>query len=152
MSTQRVFIDTLRQFPEQEVTMCGWVSRLRVLAKTTFIILKDCSGEMQCVAATDSIKDHHLKNDDVIEIRGKVRPDNRSKYFGVEVDIIEIKVLNRSAHNYDFIVLDFTSLGNGFKAAALPRRVRGTIVLSVTTDEISTKAGLLSDLFLTKQK
>src|SRR5581483_2353814 len=102
MSSQRVFIESLRQFHEQEVTICGWVSRLRTLAKTTFIILKDCSGEMQCVAATDAIKDHRLKNDDVIEIRGKVRPDDRSKYFGVEVDVIDIKVLNRSAHDLPF--------------------------------------------------
>jgi hypothetical protein len=60
--------------------------------------------------------------------------------------------LNRSAHHYDFVVLDFTSLGDNFKKTALPRRVRGTIVVSLTTDEISTKAGPLSDLFLTKQK
>ena len=32
------------------VLLRGWVFRLRVLAKTTFIIIRDCSGDVQCVA------------------------------------------------------------------------------------------------------
>jgi len=101
MSVQRVFINSLRQLPGQEIMIRGWVSHLRILAKTAFIILKDCTGEMQCVAATDIVKDHHLKIEDPIEIRGKVRPDDRSK-FGVEIDIIGVTVLNRSAHDLPF--------------------------------------------------
>src|SRR5215475_8416853 len=101
MSVQRAFINSLRQLPGQEIMIRGWVSHLRVLAKTAFIILKDCTGEMQCVAATDIVKDHHLKLEDPIEIRGKVRPDDRSK-FGVEIDITGVTVLNRSAHDLPF--------------------------------------------------
>jgi len=77
------------------------VSRLRVLSKTTFIVLKDCSGEMQCVVSSDVVKDHHLKTDDAIEIRGKVRADERSKQ-GHEIDISDVTILNRSDNNLPF--------------------------------------------------
>src|SRR5882724_1015608 len=101
MSTRRVFVESLGQFENQEVLVRGWVSRLRVLSKTTFIVLKDCSGEMQCVASSDVVKDHHLKTDDAIEIRGKVRADERSKQ-GHEIDISEVTILNRSDNNLPF--------------------------------------------------
>jgi nondiscriminating aspartyl-tRNA synthetase len=101
MSTNRVFVDSLAQFEAQEVLIRGWVSHLRVLSKTTFIILKDCSGEMQCVAPSEVVKDHHLKTDDAIEIRGTVRADERSKQ-GREIDILDVKVLNRSDNSLPF--------------------------------------------------
>jgi len=56
------------------------VYRLRVLAKTTFIIVKDCSGEAQCVAATGSLAHLSLKLDDVIEVRGQARADERARH------------------------------------------------------------------------
>jgi len=46
---QRTFIQSLPEFAHQQVRLRGWIHRLRVLGKTTFIVLKDCSGEAQCV-------------------------------------------------------------------------------------------------------
>jgi nondiscriminating aspartyl-tRNA synthetase len=97
----RLFVQDLNQHLEEEVLIRGWVYRLRSLAKTTFIIMRDCSGEAQCVASSESIKDLHLKLDDAIEIHGRVKPDNRSKY-GYEIDVIEGKILNRAANNLPF--------------------------------------------------
>ena len=54
------------------VIIRGWVSRLRVLARTTFIIVKDCTGEAQCVSATDALHDVAMKLDDAVEIEGLV--------------------------------------------------------------------------------
>jgi nondiscriminating aspartyl-tRNA synthetase len=54
----------------------GWVFRLRVLARTTFIIVRDCSGEVQCVAPTALPHDLRPKVDDAIEVRGVVRRDD----------------------------------------------------------------------------
>ncbi|HKV37912.1 MAG TPA: aspartate--tRNA(Asn) ligase [Blastocatellia bacterium] len=101
MAGQRVFADSLKHCQDKEVLIRGWVYRLRVLAKTTFIMLRDCSGEVQCVASSDDLKDLHLKLDDALEIRGKVRVDERAKH-GHEVDILEARVLNRSANNLPF--------------------------------------------------
>jgi len=105
-ANQRVLIDTLPNFVQEEVTLRGWVSRIRVLGKTIFVVLKDCSGEVQCVAAPESIKEHHLKLEDTVEIAGRVRPESRAK-LGYELDILRVRVLNRSG-----LQLPFTSFSD----------------------------------------
>lgn len=98
---QRIFIKELIQHTENKVLIRGWIYRLRALAKTTFVILRDCSGEVQCVASSEALRETHLKLDDAIEIYGSVRADNRSKY-GFEIDIIDVRVLNRATNNLPF--------------------------------------------------
>src|ERR1700746_4175461 len=94
-ASQRVFIESLPDFVDKEVALRGWICRMRVLGKTTFVVLKDCSGEVQCVASPDSIKEHHLKLEDTVEITGRVRVETRSK-SGYEVDILQVRVFSRS--------------------------------------------------------
>jgi nondiscriminating aspartyl-tRNA synthetase len=98
---QRIFVHSLEQFIGREVLLRGWVYRLRVLAKTTFLVLRDCSGEAQCVVASDLLKDLHLKLDDCVELYGLVRADHRSK-SGYEVEILRAEVLNRASNNLPF--------------------------------------------------
>ena len=100
-TNQRVFIESLPDFVQQEVALRGWVCRMRVLGKTTFLVLKDCSGEVQCVAAPESIKEHHLKLEDTVEIVGRVRQEARAK-SGYELDILQVRVLNRSGQYLPF--------------------------------------------------
>ena len=100
-TVQRILVQSLGQLLEQEVLMRGWVYRLRVLAKTTFIILRDCSGEVQCVATSEALKDLHFKLDDAVEIHGRVRADSRAQ-SGYEVDVIRARVLNRAAPSLPF--------------------------------------------------
>jgi nondiscriminating aspartyl-tRNA synthetase len=98
---QRRFIQSLNQSIGDEVLLRGWVHKLRSLAKTTFVILRDCSGEVQCVAASELLKDLHLRLDDAVEISGRVRSDARAK-SGYEVDVSEASVLSRAAGNLPF--------------------------------------------------
>jgi nondiscriminating aspartyl-tRNA synthetase len=98
---QRALIHSLGQFIDQEVLLRGWIYRLRVLAKTTFIIIRDWSGEAQCVAGSDLLKDLHLKLDDCVEVHGRIRADHRSR-SGYEVDILRVRVLSRSASGLPF--------------------------------------------------
>jgi nondiscriminating aspartyl-tRNA synthetase len=100
MST-RVFVSDLKEKVGQEVVLRGWTHRLRELAKTSFVILKDCSGPVQCVGAPAQTQGLGLKLDDAIEIKGRVRAEARSKQ-GFEVDILEIRVLNAAAENLPF--------------------------------------------------
>jgi nondiscriminating aspartyl-tRNA synthetase len=100
-ASQRVFIESLPNLVQQEVMLRGWVCRMRVLGKTTFVVLQDCSGEIQCVAAPESIKEHHLKLEDTVEIVGKVRHEARAK-VGYELDILQVRVLNRSGQHLPF--------------------------------------------------
>jgi nondiscriminating aspartyl-tRNA synthetase len=99
--SQRAFIQSLNQFIGEEVLLRGWVCRLRVLAKTTFVILRDCSGEAQCVAASDLLRDLRLKLDDTVEFYGRVRADERAK-AGYEIEILRAQVLSRAANNLPF--------------------------------------------------
>jgi len=98
---QRSFIYSLSELIGQEVLLRGWVYRLRILARNTFVIIRDCSGEAQCVAGSDSLKDLHLKLDDCVEVHGRIRADHRSK-SGYEVDIIRVRVLSRSSTGLPF--------------------------------------------------
>src|SRR5262249_26377041 len=108
---QRTFIRSLDPARQTEVRVRGWIYRLRVLAKTTFIIVKDCSGEAQSVAASEAIKDLHLKLDDAVEIQGRLRVDSRSK-SGYEIDTVQVKILGRAATNLPFnSVSDIASVG-----------------------------------------
>jgi nondiscriminating aspartyl-tRNA synthetase len=98
---QRSFVAELHTRVGTTVLIRGWVYRLRVLAKTTFIIVKDCSGEAQCVAATGSLGHLSLKLDDVIEVRGLARADDRAKH-GVEIDVVDAMVLNPATNALPF--------------------------------------------------
>ena len=141
-ANQRIFIQTLAEFVEQEVTLRGWVFRLRVLGKTAFVILKDCSGEAQCVAASDLLKELHLKAEDVIEVRGRVRADERAK-SGCELAILEIRVLNRSAANLPFnAASDIESVGLETLIEHRPLALRNPLV----GDVFQVQAALLAIL------
>lgn len=98
---RRLFIDDISALRAGEVLLRGWVYRLRVLGKTSFLILRDCSGEAQCVGATDTLKNYKLKVEDVVEIQGRVRAEARSK-AGFEIDILSLRVLNRAGWNLPF--------------------------------------------------
>jgi nondiscriminating aspartyl-tRNA synthetase len=98
---QRSFVAELHTRVGTTVLVRGWVYRLRVLAKTTFIIVKDCSGEAQCVAATGSLAHLSLKLDDVVEVRGLARADDRARH-GVEIDVVDAMVLNPATNVLPF--------------------------------------------------
>ena len=99
---KRIFIQSIPPSPEHPVLLRGWVQRLRVLGKTTFVILKDCSGQTQCVAASEVLKDLRLKSEDTVEIEGRVRLDSRAP-GGFEIGIVSARVLNVADQNLPFI-------------------------------------------------
>jgi nondiscriminating aspartyl-tRNA synthetase len=100
-ATRRIFIENISEYIPGEVRLRGWIYRLRILGKTAFVILRDCSGEAQCVIASEELKEHKLKVEDVVEILGTVRAERRAK-TGCEVDITELRVLNRAGQNLPF--------------------------------------------------
>jgi nondiscriminating aspartyl-tRNA synthetase len=98
---KRVFVAQLSGLLGQRVRIAGWVYRYRPLAKTAFLVLKDCTGTVQCVASPAQVNDLAIKLDDVVEIVGTARAEPRSKQ-GFELDIAEVRVLNRSGHQLPF--------------------------------------------------
>src|SRR5579872_1956746 len=75
----RVFASSALDHTDKRILIRGWVFRLRSLASTTFIVLRDCSGEIQCVMATEAFKELQLKLDDAVEITGRIRLESRAK-------------------------------------------------------------------------
>ncbi|MCZ6710333.1 MAG: OB-fold nucleic acid binding domain-containing protein, partial [Gammaproteobacteria bacterium] len=75
----RLFVESARSRIGERVVLRGWIYRLRTLRDTTFVVLKDCTGEIQCVAATVDLHDSRLKRDDTVEVIGLVRADDRAK-------------------------------------------------------------------------
>ena len=57
----RSFISNLQHHVGHEVKIRGWIFRIRELAKTTFILVKDCTGIVQCVGSTDILHASRLR-------------------------------------------------------------------------------------------
>src|SRR5678815_6064928 len=96
MPTPRIFISVLPSHIEQEVTIRGWIFRIRELARTTFVLIKDCTGVVQCVGATADLRGSDFHIEDAVEIRGRVRAEQRAQ-GGLELDIVQFSVLNSAA-------------------------------------------------------
>jgi nondiscriminating aspartyl-tRNA synthetase len=137
--SKRVLAGSLSCHIGEEVLLQGWILRLRILARTTFIVLSDRSGTVQCVAATEALKGPSLKLDDVVQIRGKPRAEPRSKQ-GFEVDVLNVEVLNSSAADLPFtsssdpkdvsqeVILDHRPLSLRTEAIGETFAVQATIV------------------------
>lgn len=86
---------------EKQVLIRGWVFHLRKLSKFAFIVLKDCSGTVQCVVSAEILSKTPIKLDDAIEMVGKVRTESRSKQ-GYEIDVQTLTILNPCASQLPF--------------------------------------------------
>lgn len=107
----RIFISNLTHYRGQEVRLRGWVYRLRVLAKTTFIVLRDCTGIVQCVIATDQVRGIDIGVEDIVELRGTVHEDARAS-IGFEVQATSVRILNHAARDLPFHAnMDLSQVG-----------------------------------------
>jgi aspartyl-tRNA synthetase len=89
-----------------EVTLAGWVRKVREFGDLTFLDMWDRSGLVQLVVEVGDEKNHaifrSLRNEDVIAVRGKVRKrpaDMVNSAMGtgeVEVEVSGAEIFNRS--------------------------------------------------------
>jgi nondiscriminating aspartyl-tRNA synthetase len=96
---QRLMAADLGQFIDQEVLVRGWARFVRNTKTTTFVVVQDVSGVVQCVGS--SKLGVHVKREDAVEILGKVRKDERAP-IGYEVSIIEIRVIGVASESLPF--------------------------------------------------
>jgi nondiscriminating aspartyl-tRNA synthetase len=127
-AARRTFVAELPRVAGSPVVIRGWVARLRVLAKTTFVIVRDCTGHVQCVAATSSLQRDRPKIDDAVEIQGTIRLDDRAP-GGLEIDVAHARVLNSTAH-----LLPFTSSTD--VSAVSPETLMAYRALSLRNDQV----------------
>ncbi len=75
------------------VLVKGWVQRIRKLKSITFLILRDRSGAVQCVASNEFLEGMDLGLETVVEIQGQVKESNNS-LNPFEIIIEDIKIIN----------------------------------------------------------
>ena len=98
------YIENVGAWEGNEVTLRGWVYNKRSSGKLQFILLRDGTGIIQCVAFKGNLTAGQfdtldkLTQESSIEIQGKVRKDARSP-GGYELDVSGFQVL-QLAENY----------------------------------------------------
>lgn len=99
----------------QDVQLCGWVDRRRDHGGVIFIDLRDRSGTVQITVDPDLGAEafavaEHLRNETVLQVRGKVRPrpaeslNERLATGAIEVLASDLTVLNEVKANLPFPV------------------------------------------------
>jgi asparaginyl-tRNA synthetase len=94
---QSVYVENIAAHEGSEVTLRGWVYNKRSSGKLQFILLRDGTGIIQCVGFKGNFTPEQfealdkLTQESSLEIRGKVRPDERAP-GGYEVDITGFKI------------------------------------------------------------
>ena len=92
-----VYIEDIAAHVGSEVNLRGWVYNKRSSGKLQFILLRDGTGVLQCVALQRSFTPEEyaaldkLTQESSLEIRGKVRRDERAP-GGYELDITGFKI------------------------------------------------------------
>jgi len=97
-------IEALREKVGEEVTLEGWLYNRRSSGKLEFLLVRDGSGIVQCVAVKAELPDETfarcaaLPQETSVRVRGLVREDKRAP-SGVELTLREIEVVSLS-HDY----------------------------------------------------
>jgi nondiscriminating aspartyl-tRNA synthetase len=136
---KRTLIAELSSSSSDRILLKGWVRRLRETKSTSFIILRDCSGEIQVVADPARTRGLGLRAECAVAIAGKLRRDERAP-GGFEVDLETIEVLGPAAEDLPFgavskleeispeIVLNYRPLSLRTERGATIFRVEAAIV------------------------
>jgi asparaginyl-tRNA synthetase len=92
------YIENVSAYEGTEITLRGWVYNTRSSGKLQFILLRDGTGVIQCVAFKGNFTPEQfehldkLTQESSVEITGKVRKDTRSP-GGYEVDVAGFQIV-----------------------------------------------------------
>lgn len=140
-------VEDIANYTGQQVTAQGWVYSRTDKGKLVFLLLRDGSGFVQCVAFKDdlpaAIFDQltRLPQESSVIVSGEVREDKRAPGIpgGYEIGIKEIKIIQAAAEDYPMALkehgVDF-SLDNRHLWIRMPSqwailRIRGTVVSAI---------------------
>ena len=98
-----VLIKNLKNYPEREVEVKGWLYNKRSSGKIVFMIIRDGTGLLQCVLMKKERPDlfelaEKINQESSVIVRGTVREEPRSP-GGVEMQLTDIEIVN-IADNY----------------------------------------------------
>lgn len=99
-------IDTIHTYSDQVVTLRGWLYNKRESGKLIFLILRDGTGFIQCVAFKKELDEavwnaaKEVTQESSLMITGQVRPDERAPYCGYEIGIQQIEIISKMKEEY----------------------------------------------------
>jgi len=101
-------VDQIADYTDQEVCIQGWVYNRTDKGKLVFLLVRDGSGFVQCVAFKGDLDEKifdqimHIPQETSLVITGKVRADKRAPGIpgGFEVGVKEIKILQEANDDY----------------------------------------------------
>ena len=85
-------------FIGKEASIRGWVYRIRSSGKITFIVLRDSSNIIQCIASSEKLDENSMKElssltvESSIEINGIIHREDRA-VTGYELLILSYKII-----------------------------------------------------------
>ncbi|WP_346937159.1 amino acid--tRNA ligase-related protein, partial [Clostridium sp.] len=88
---ERVLVNNLVNHMNKKVKISGWIYRIRKLKSITFIVLRDRTGLVQCVAENSIAEKVDFKIESVVSIEGIIKSGkNKLNNFEIEIESIEI--------------------------------------------------------------
>ena len=101
-------VDQIAKYTDQEVGIQGWVYNRTDKGKLVFLLVRDGSGFIQCVAFKGDLDEKtfdqimRIPQETSVVITGKVRADNRAPGIpgGFEIGVKEIKILQEANEDY----------------------------------------------------
>ncbi|WP_102398771.1 aspartate--tRNA(Asn) ligase [Haloimpatiens massiliensis] len=90
---QRILIKNLSNQVNSQVSIKGWVYKIRKLSKVSFLIIRDRTGLVQCVLDS-SIKLNHVKLESVVEIVGNV-VESKNKISNIEIQVSSLNIISK---------------------------------------------------------
>ncbi|MBW9146843.1 aspartate--tRNA(Asn) ligase [Clostridium sp. CM028] len=90
---KRVMINEIDNLIGKKIQIKGWVYRVRKLKTITFIIMRDRTGFVQCIAENNAVDMSTIKLESVISIFGEVKED-KNVLNPYEIVIEEFEIIN----------------------------------------------------------
>ncbi len=92
---KRVYTTEINKFIGKEVTLQGWIHKLRKLGGISFLVLRDKNGLAQAVIekASENIKLKDLTTETVITLTGKVVKEDRAPH-GAEIRVTKLEIIS----------------------------------------------------------
>lgn len=144
---QTIRVDQISEHVGEDVTIRGWVYNRTHKGKLVFLLIRDGSGFVQCVAFKGDLEEDafdaisHLNQESSVIIEGKIRADQRAPGIpgGYELGITRLEVVQQAEDDYpmalkehgpDFL-LDNRHLWLRMPSQWAILRVRATIIKAI---------------------
>ena len=95
---KKIFIEDIKNYEGQEITLKAWLYNKRSSGKLHFLQLRDGTGEIQAVVFKGNVSEEvfeladKITQESSVEVTGTVKKHDRSK-IGYEIDATDVKVI-----------------------------------------------------------